>query len=197
MKNPFIVRRQYLISKPFQLKYTFMIIVFMFLIAWLAGYTVYYTVFSLLGEKLANVYPQGRLTFIFRTVNLTLFFRILLLLPFVVIISIILSHRIAGPVFRMKQFLSEVARGDLSSMLTLRKRDEFKGLADAINTMTQNLRDVTGENQEIADKLLATLDEMNVTIKQSSLDKDRLSALAKKAGDEIRQLKENLDKHKI
>ena len=66
----FTIRRRYL-TKSFQLKYTVLLVAFMFLIAWLAGYTVYHTALTMLGEKLASVYPQGRLAAILQTVNIT------------------------------------------------------------------------------------------------------------------------------
>lgn len=197
VEDRFIIRRKYLIAKRFQLKYTFMIVFFMFLIAWLAGYTVYYTVFGLLGEKLANVYPQGRLEAIFKTVNITLLARIALLIPFAVVISIILSHRIAGPLFRIEGALNEIARGDFSSILKLRKRDEFKGLAEAVNSLTENLKKLAAENKEIVDKLSSNLDELNAAISQPSLNKDKVSALAKKASEEIRDLKHRLSRYRI
>jgi len=191
-------RKRYLIEKGFQIKYTLMVIAFMFLIAWLAGYTVYYTLFTLLGEKLANVYPQGRLMAIFKTVNATLFIRILLLIPFVTIISILLSHRIVGPVYRVRRYLSEVvAKGDFSAVLKLRKRDEFKNLAEAINNMTQDLGKAAGENRQIADKLGSMTDELNTELEQASPDTGKIGTLAKEIAYRIKDLKAGLDKYRV
>jgi len=196
-KDKFNRRRTYLISKKFQLKYTAIIVVFMFLISWLAGYTVYYTVFILLGEKLANVYPQGRLIAIFKTVNFTLLTRMALLLPFVIILSILLSHKIAGPVFRMERYLSEVARGNLSSVLKLRKRDELQNLAGAINKMTHSLGKIAKENQDNIAKLSIALSELNTEIKQPTLNKDKISNLAKEAIGQMDSLKQGFSQYHL
>lgn len=189
------VRRQYLISRKFQLKYVFLIVAFMFLIAWLAGYTVYYTAFTLMGEKLANVYPQGRLTVIFKTVNMALLMRILLLVPVVALISIFLSHRIAGPVFRIERYLGKVAKGDFSSIIRLRKRDELKNLAAAINKMTVGLGAIAQENQEIGAKLSSTLDKLNSELKQPSLDNEKVNTLVHEASEQARALEERLSQY--
>lgn len=191
-------RKRYFIEKGFQIKYTLMVIAFMFLIAWLAGYTVYYTLFTFLGEKLANVYPQGRLVAIFRAVNASLFIRILLLIPFVTIISVLLSHRIVGPIYRVRRYLEEVvAKGDFSAVLKLRKRDEFKYLAEAINKMTQDLGKAAGESRQVADKLASMADELNKGLERTPPDTGKISTLAKEMSYRIKDLKAGLDKYRV
>ena len=135
-----IKRRNYLIDKRFQLKYTGLILLFMFLVAAVVAYTVYYTGWMLMGERLANVYPQGRLVTIMKTINMTLIVRLLVLAPLVAVVAILLSHKIAGPLYRIERFLRLVAHGDFSSRLRLRKYDELQGLADSVNEMTDDLR---------------------------------------------------------
>lgn len=135
-----IRRRIYLIKTKLQLKYAGIILMFMFVTAWIVGSTVYYTGWLLMGEKLANVYPQGRLVSIMRVIDLTLILRLLLLTPLVVLLSIFLSHKIAGPLYRVERFIKGVARGDLSAKLRLRKGDELQELAEAINDMTDDLK---------------------------------------------------------
>ncbi|MFA4842836.1 MAG: methyl-accepting chemotaxis protein [Candidatus Omnitrophota bacterium] len=135
-----IRRRIYLIQTKFQLKYTGIILVSMFIAAWITGSTVYYTGWLLMGEKLANVYPQGRLVSIMRVIDLTLILRLLLLTPLVALLSIFISHKIAGPLYRVERFIKGVARGDLSSKLRLRKGDELQELAEAINDMTDDIK---------------------------------------------------------
>ncbi|GAI19633.1 unnamed protein product, partial [marine sediment metagenome] len=72
MEKAFRRRRRYLIRKGFQLKYVGLILGVMFLGAAISGYTIYHNAWLLLGEKLANVYPQGRLMHIFHSVNIRL-----------------------------------------------------------------------------------------------------------------------------
>jgi methyl-accepting chemotaxis protein len=135
-----IRRRIYLVKPGFQLKYTGLILLFMLAVAGLSGYTVYYTGWLLMGEKLANVYPQGRLVAIMRAINFTLIFRLALISPFVFLISILVSHKIAGPLFRIQKYIKSVSVGDLSARLTLRKGDELHDLAACINEMTNDLK---------------------------------------------------------
>ncbi len=52
--------------------------------------------------------------------------------------SLIVSHRMAGPVYRMRQLLEEMAQGDLRHPVGhLRKKDEFKHLFADINNVKE------------------------------------------------------------
>lgn len=140
MNRPRIKRRQYIVSKKFQLKYVGLILGLMFLTAALCSYVVYYSAMLSMGQKLANVYPQGRLIAIVKMVNFRIFLSVILLSPVVVVIGIFLSHKIAGPIYRIEKVLANMASGDLSGRIVLRKGDEMLSLADSINKLTESLK---------------------------------------------------------
>lgn len=133
-------RRQYFVAAKFQLKFVGMILFFMFAVAIFAALTSYYYTWMLLGQKLANIYPQGRLVGILRQANYILFVRVLLVSPLVAIAAVFLSHRIAGPLYRMKKTLDEVASGNYSLRLHLRRTDELKDVAESINRIIELLQ---------------------------------------------------------
>jgi nitrogen fixation/metabolism regulation signal transduction histidine kinase len=54
--------------------------------------------------------------------------------------SILMTHRVCGPMFVMKRYLLEVAQGRLPSLRPLRKRDELKELYDAFDQAISTLR---------------------------------------------------------
>ena len=132
-------RRRYLVEKKFQLKFAGMILLFMFAVALFCSLTIYYNTWMLLGDKLANVYPQGRLAGILKQANFVLFIRLLLITPLVGVLAIVLSHRIAGPIYRIKKTLDEVTKGDYSKRLYLRNTDELKDVAESINKVMELL----------------------------------------------------------
>ena len=94
-------RKKYLVAARFQLKYVGLILILVFLTGLLCSYVVYYTTMILLGDKLANVYPQGRLIAIINAVNTRILFSLILVSPLVVTIGIFASHKIAGPIYRI------------------------------------------------------------------------------------------------
>ena len=63
------------------------------------------------------------------------FYKIAIYIILIVIISAFVSHKMAGPVYRFEQTCKEIAKGDFSQRVHLRKGDQFTELQDAFNTM--------------------------------------------------------------
>lgn len=57
----------------------------------------------------------------------------------VAFISIRFSHRVAGPIYRIKTVLDRATLGDFSPRITLRKKDQLKDLAQKLNTLLDTL----------------------------------------------------------
>ena len=135
-----IKRTQIVVAKDFQYRFARFVMLFAFGTAVVTATTVFFTTFSLLGDKLANVYPQGRLLAIFRHVYLAFGVNLLLLAPVVFYISILFSHRIVGPLPKIYDILRKVGQGDLDHKVVLRKNDELRDLAQAVNDMIDGLK---------------------------------------------------------
>ncbi len=72
------------------------------------------------------------------------------------LVFILFSHRIAGPAFHVQKSLHEVARGNLTYQIRLRKKDELRDLAEDVNLAVRILDQKIGQlKREIgkADKL--------------------------------------------
>ncbi len=135
-----IRRRRYIIKPGFQLRYIGVIFITVFAVAFLCISTTYYLSMTLLGEKLANVYPQGRLVMTLKGINQIIIWRILFLTPIIAFIGVLLSHKIAGPAYRIEKTLEEIGKGNFDINIKLRKYDELKGIANAVNDMAANLK---------------------------------------------------------
>ena len=59
---------------------------------------------------------------------------------FFCMISVFISHKVGGPLFRLKKSLIRVTQGDLDVVIKLRKWDDLKDLAEHINTLIEELR---------------------------------------------------------
>ena len=136
-----IRRKQYFVERGLQLRFARFVILFVFISSILTGLIVFYTSFFMLGERLAQVYPQGRLVSIFRSVHIALFVNMLIVLPFIFYGAIVFSHRIAGPLPKIYQTLRSIGEGNFDIKLVLRKHDELRDLADEINSMAKNLKE--------------------------------------------------------
>lgn len=132
-------RTRLFIAKKFQIRYISLIMVLMFATGLLTGYMVYVTTWTMFGEKLAEVYPQGLLFDIVKQVNMVLLLRFIFLSPIVMLIGLVLSNRIAGPLYSIKRFVKRISRGYYGYRLELRKGDELQDLSRMLNHLASRL----------------------------------------------------------
>ena len=195
--KPRFKRKQYLVSARFQLKYVGLILLLMFITAVICSYVVYYSSMILLAEKLANVYPQGMLMAIIKTVNFRVMLSVVLMMPVVAYIGIFLSHKIAGPIYRMEKFLGSMTGGDLASRIVLRKGDELGSIADKINLLSDSLRKTIGRQKASLEKVLAELDVMKRHVSSRPSEASKLDAGIDSLQKEIQSVKKELDFYKV
>jgi len=59
----------------------------------------------------------------------------------VMVLSRITTWKIAGPIYRLKKDIDELADGNLNIKFALRKKDAFKDIATELNAVTASLRE--------------------------------------------------------
>lgn len=64
---------------------------------------------------------------------------VIFILIFVLIFGLVYSHRIAGPLFNLKNVMARVSYGDLSTPMRIRHNDELHDIEDAFNQMQDGL----------------------------------------------------------
>jgi len=196
-EKPKFKRTQYFVAKKFQLKYVGLILMLMFVTAIMCSYVVYYTSMLLLGEKLANVYPQGRLMEIIGSVNLRMLLTVVLMTPVVAIIGIYLSHKIAGPIVRMERFLDTIASGDFRTRIVLRKGDELTGLANSMNKLQDSLKKDVLSDKAALDKVINELEALKTLTRTCPNEGSRIVENINRLENELRSLIKEFDKYKM
>ena len=168
--KPVFRRKRYIVKKGLQFRYIGVMFALVVLVSIVTGYTVFATGWTLLGERLANVYPQGRLVEVFHETNLALIKNLLFISPLIFALGLLFSHKIAGPVYRIEKTIHEIVRGNLGSRIRLRKGDELRDLADTINTMTENFNSSITLNKENLLKIKKELGEVKKAINTQPYD---------------------------
>ena len=150
-------RTRYVTDLSLQLRY---IIVTLAVLAAFLGISigvVYVTGWSHLVDRLSQIYPQGRLVEILRLIYLRLGLGFLLLLPVALVLTLYLSHTVAGPLVRIKRYLRLMAKGEFDlAPLVLRRFDELKDLAELVNDITARLGPRFQERRKLIESLRAT-----------------------------------------
>lgn len=138
-------RKQYLINPSFQWKVAGTIAVAVFLFSVLISITLYGTL-----HQQARLRASDPMGYTAEVTSVMICFG----LGFAAITaggvglwSILMTHRICGPMFVMKRYMLELADGRLPSLRPLRKRDEFKDLYDAFDLAIAGLR--TAKQKEL------------------------------------------------
>ena len=132
-------RRQYLVDRPYQLRFVTRLFMVVLAIA---------TASCLISSSLLwkNMYlpeegPQTSLLIsALIAVAVTLLVELLLAIPIIFFMGIRQSHRIVGPIKRLRDMLEAIGRGDFTQRITLRKGDALVDLAQSINQMAEELQ---------------------------------------------------------
>ncbi len=151
-------RTHYLTDLSIQLPYLFLTFGILAGFLGVTAATVYFTGWSELVEKLSQVYPQGRLVEILRLIYFRLAVGSLTLLSVAMILTLFLSHAVAGPLVRIKRYLKLMAKGEFDlAPLVLRRFDELKDVADLINDITSKLGPRFLERRRLIESLQTTV----------------------------------------
>ncbi|MCE5299375.1 MAG: methyl-accepting chemotaxis protein, partial [Spirochaetia bacterium] len=78
---------------------------------------------------------------------------VLLLSVLFVIAGIILSHKVAGPLYRVERVADELAKGNLSVRVRFRKADDIQDLARTLNNMIAGIGEIVSEDKKITEQL--------------------------------------------
>ena len=131
-------RRQYLVDRPFQLRFVSQLFLTVLAVAGL----------SCLGSSTLlwrQLYVPGgsaqtpMLSAALMAVAATLLIELLLAIPIIFYLGITQSHSIIGPMKRIQATLAAIGNGDFSRRLILRKGDVLQELAESINAMAEAL----------------------------------------------------------
>lgn len=143
-KQPF-QRRTIFIKKKLQLRY--MALIILSVLCGLATMTFELTatlndLFDQYPVLVQPIYDQ------FIPIAASFFYKIAIYLLFVVLISAILSHKMAGPVYRFEQTCKAIAKGDFSQRVHLRQGDQLVELQDEFNKMMDRVEAEINKNKQ-------------------------------------------------
>ena len=133
-------RRRYFIKSGLQTRYLRLILTAIILPAVLFGACLYYLIFYLMAEQLGI--PESiayNITPVLGKINLILLFGLPVIAVAVLFWGLLISHRIAGPVYRLEKELDKIAKGDFSLRIKFRRKDELASVAAGINRVLDKI----------------------------------------------------------
>ncbi len=135
-------RKIYLIDPKFQLRMSIYICFFVFISSLIYPFTIY-DLISQFMQFAAHYAPDLSKTMASKRQSLILILALWQLgfTTLVFIIGIFFTHKIAGPIFKMKKHLRMIREGQVTEDLHFRKGDHFQDLAVEFNKTMHKIRD--------------------------------------------------------
>jgi len=136
-------RTAYLTGSHIQLRYLTLLMISMLIPLVFVCACLYYLIFTLMAEQIGiPEYVASTLFPVINKINLILLVGIPPLFLLLILWGIVLSHRFAGPLERLEKELHKITdKGHYKHKIILRKGDDVKPIADAINRLLDKIEE--------------------------------------------------------
>lgn len=170
-------RKTVLVKRALQLKYIGMVFLSVLVASMIVGGDVYYSLMRVMLTECPSVTDR---VVQFNTVLLV---KVALYLGLMLLISLYVSHRFAGPIYRFEKSCQSLSTGDLTHRVSLRTGDELMELQEEFNGMAASLQSFLQKDRNLAQRLSERVDEIA----------KRLPADAGTSRDDLKALKVELE----
>ena len=129
-------RKNVLTKKGLQLHITRNFLLLMILFSLFVGFEVFVSMWQVVSYSI----PEDSVTLVRKQI---LFRMIVFAVPVACVIvacSIVLTHKIAGPLYRLEKKLQKLAKGEDVGYIQIRKKDQLKELASTINDLIRSIK---------------------------------------------------------
>lgn len=190
-------RKIYIVDKKFQFKFVIMLLFFILVTVFTVSFTTFYVIWQNVIEEFFFV-PEAskKLGEIYLRTSELLILPLIVLSAIAGIAGVLISHRIAGPVYRMKKVSEEIAKGNLCVNVKFRKSDELHGLADSMNAMITGVRNLVKEDRSTINKIMAVSDKLTKDVKKNKGLKSEVKKTINELNSIIKTLKKNSGRFK-
>jgi methyl-accepting chemotaxis protein len=151
-----IRRRIIIIKRALQMKYVLLVFVAVFMTVTIVSLDLYY----IMGKVYADQLGADNLREVFRGSIRLLAIHIPIYFAVVIVAAIFISHKFAGPIFRLEKVAEAMSKGDLTVRATLRDGDELFDTAEHINLMIELLRQKLQREKHLSDRIAVQLSEI-------------------------------------
>lgn len=163
--HPQFRRRIIVIKRVLQMKYVTLVFLSVLLTVTVVSLDIYYVI----GKVFVKELRETDLSALFRNASGLLAVHLAVLLLAVIIISVFVSHKFAGPVFRLERIAESVGKGDLTVRASFREGDELFETAECMNRMIDSLKEKVGRETETALRTRRDLAALQEELKSGKL----------------------------
>lgn len=177
-------RKIIMIKRGLQMKYVLLVFVTVLVTSVVVFLDVYYVV----GKSVLMHYEEVNLLPVIKSATALLALHLSLYLLVVLIYSLFVSHRFAGPIFRLEKVSESLANGDLTVNVQFRKGDEFFETAEYMNRMIAALREKVLKDKNLSDRIQAKLNDLSQKLESGAVKGSEAAALAREIALEVQHI---------
>ncbi len=177
-------RKIIMIKRGLQMKYVLLVFVTVLLTSLVVFLDVYYVV----GKSVLLHYEEVNLLPVVKSATALLALHLSLYLLVVLICALFVSHRFAGPIYRLERVAESLAKGDLTVNVQFRKGDEFFETAEYMNRMIAALREKVQKDKHLSDRILAKLNDLSQKLEQGKVKGSEAPALVREIALEVQHI---------
>lgn len=109
--------------------------------------------------------------------------------------SIFITHKLAGPVFVFERMARNIAGGDLTIRVRLRKGDDLLDLSEDLNQMADNLESLLINLDEEYKKLSSYVADLRRELESRNISEHTIIEIAKKIDEDKDDIRKTLDRY--
>ncbi|MDD5655791.1 MAG: methyl-accepting chemotaxis protein [Elusimicrobia bacterium] len=164
-------RRTVLVKRALQLKYIGLVFLSVLCATLIIGGDIYYHMYRLIAAEAPSLAGAAA------QFNSIIVVKVILYLALMLLISVFVSHRFAGPIYRFEKSAQAVAKGDLTHRVCLRTGDELMELQEEFNAMIAGLQVMVRKDRNLAEHLAARIDELAAKFPGGAVPAEELASL--------------------
>lgn len=162
-------RKQVIVKRSLQIKYSIIVLSAVLVTAVTVGGDFYYSLHSFMEMYLSEI---PGIEILMNNLNQLMYAKIIVLLIIAVAVSILVSHKFAGPILKMEKSLNEISSGDLTYRMHLRAGDELKNMAWIFNDMVEKFKGWVENDRRIIKEAAQKLESVRNKIENNELRKE-------------------------
>ncbi len=192
--NPLYRRKQYFIKKGFQINFSIRFLALIVIEAILiAGFFWYSSLNTLTtGYEGAQLRIESTSDYFFPSFFMSNLIVVLIVGGIGIIGLILISHKIAGPLYRFEKGVAEVSKGDLSYRFRTRKGDQLTKLSESLNSLISMMDSQVETMNFDVDGMMKALEDIKLCFSPDSVEKEKIEQLSQEIMQRVNNLKGTL-----
>ena len=153
------MRKNYFIKKLFQTEFIVIFLCLILIGSIISGTIFYYKTNIELGNEYGRAHSKLKATGQIIQPNLFISYGIgtLIITIFTIFFTLLMSHKIAGPLYRFENTAKEISKGNLAVKPKIRGSDQVQELSDAfcemVDQLKNNLTDIASKSKALNNEL--------------------------------------------